>query len=221
MFSLHLKHFFLFQFFALSGNICNSHRIQCTPASQQVRSNITSDSSRLFVQSDNVAYLELIHGFRARLHFSNRSLVTLIGRNGISNDKHEGDGTTPAGLLPLRRLLYRSDRLSAPTTSLPCESLREDDGWCDDPIDPNYNCQVQLPYPARHECLWRNDHLYDIIGILGYNDEPVIPGRGSAIFLHIASPDGEPTAGCISLSSDDVLWLLKQGLEAIYVPNPT
>ena len=180
---------------------------------------MTTDPTKPSVKNDKIAYLELISGFTARLHFVNHSLETLIGRNGISNDKHEGDGTTPAGLLSLRRLLYRSDRLPAPRTSLQCEQLHGSDGWCDDSTDPNYNRQVQLPYAAGHECLWREDHLYDIIGVLGYNDDPIVPGRGSAIFLHIANSDGEPTAGCISLSLNNLLWLLEQGLEAIYVPN--
>lgn len=181
---------------------------------------MTSDLTKPFSKNDSIAHLELVSGFTARLYFSNRTLEALIGRNGISNNKHEGDGTTPAGLLPLRRLLYRSDRLPAPVTSLHCEPLHNNDGWCDDPKDPNYNHQVQLPYAASHECLWREDDLYDIIGVLGYNDDPVVPGRGSAIFLHIASPDKGPTAGCISLSLDDLRWLLAQGLKAIYVSTP-
>ena len=181
---------------------------------------MTSHSTEPFSKNDSVAYLELISGFTARLHFSNRTLEALIGRNGISNNKHEGDGTTPAGLLPLRRLLYRSDRLPAPLTTVHCAPLRNDDGWCDDPADSNYNHQVRLPYPASHECLWRKDDLYDIIGVLGYNDDLVVSDRGSAIFLHIASPDKGPTAGCISLSLNDLLWLLKQGLKTIYVSTP-
>lgn len=166
-----------------------------------------------------VAYLEPISEFKAMLHFANRSFEALIGRNGISNDKREGDGTTPAGLLPIRRLLYRSDRLNQPNSSVHCDSLDEYDGWCDDPRDRAYNQQIRLPYAASHECLWRQDHLYDVIGVLGYNDDPIEPGRGSAIFFHVASPIGDPTDGCISVSLNDLLWTLANGLEAIFVPN--
>jgi L,D-peptidoglycan transpeptidase YkuD (ErfK/YbiS/YcfS/YnhG family) len=37
--------------------------------------------------------------------------------------------------------------------------------------------------------MWREDHLYDLVLVLGYNDDPVVPGKGSAIFLHLARPD--------------------------------
>jgi L,D-peptidoglycan transpeptidase YkuD (ErfK/YbiS/YcfS/YnhG family) len=168
--------------------------------------------------SSTIAYLKWSSGFQGQLIFANRSLDALIGRNGVSNNKHEGDGTTPSGFLAIRRLLYRPDRLiTPPVTSLRCEPLHDNDGWCDDPNDVNYNRQVQLPYAASHEKLWREDHLYDIVGVLGYNDDPIVPGRGSAIFLHIHSPEGEPTEGCISLSIDDLQWVLHAGLTAIYV----
>ena len=65
------------------------------------------------------------------------------------------------------------------------------DGWCDAPDDPNYNRLVSLPYPASAEHLWRDDNVYDLIAVLGYNDDPVVPGKGSAIFLHIARSVGE------------------------------
>ena len=85
MFFLGIKHILLLYFFALFGIICNS---------KQYKSNMTSHSTEPFSKNDSVAYLELISGFTARLHFSNRTLEALIGRNGISNNKHEGDGTT-------------------------------------------------------------------------------------------------------------------------------
>ena len=50
----------------------------------------------------------------------------------------------------------------------------------------NYNRLVKLPYAASHEELWRDDHLYDLVVVLGFNDDPVVPGKGSAIFLHLA-----------------------------------
>ena len=82
--------------------------------------------------------------------------------------------------------------------------MTANDGWCDDPDDPKYNQHVVLPYKASHETLMREDGLYDLVVVLGYNDKPVIAGRGSAIFLHVAQPDFAPTEGCVALALDDL-----------------
>lgn len=139
------------------------------------------------------------------------------GRGGISAHKQEGDGATPAGLLPLRRVLFRADRDAAPRTTAPAEPIAPADGWCDDPADARYNRAVSLPYPARHEELWRTDTLYDIVGVLGWNDAPVVPRRGSAIFLHLARPDYAPTEGCIALAAPDLRAALAAGLSAVRI----
>jgi L,D-peptidoglycan transpeptidase YkuD (ErfK/YbiS/YcfS/YnhG family) len=55
----------------------------------------------------------------------------------------------------------------------------------------------------------REDHVYDMVAVIGYNDDPVTPGRGSAIFLHLARPDMTPTAGCVGLAPDDLRAVLK------------
>ncbi|CAF2098482.1 unnamed protein product [Rotaria magnacalcarata] len=168
-------------------------------------------------KTSKVAEIEVISGSCAIFHFAGRHIPACIGRTGVKSNKSEGDGGTPSGFLPLRRLLYRPDRVHLPPTSLASKPLTESDGWCDDVNHPDYNLQVRLPHPARHEKLWLENRLYDIIGILGYNDDPVIPGRGSAIFLHVS--DMQPTQGCIALSLKDLYWVLEQGLEAIFIPN--
>lgn len=122
-----------------------------------------------------------------------------LGRGGIQPTKREGDGVTPVGDWPIRRVLYRPDRVDTPETALPVRPIAPDDGWCDAPADTNYNRPVKKPYPASHEDLWREDHLYDIIVILGHNDDPPVPHAGSAIFLHVAKPDFGPTEGCVAL----------------------
>src|ERR1700761_5241160 len=132
--------------------------------------------------------------------FGNETFRTALGFGGIRSGKHEGDGGTPAGLLPLRTVLYRADRLSAPLSVVPVRPLTQAYGWCDDSNHPAYNTAVQLPFSGRAEALWRNDASYDIIGVLGWNDDPVEPGRGSAIFLHLARFDYAPTEGCIALA---------------------
>ncbi len=138
-----------------------------------------------------------------------------VGRGGIRQYKEEGDGATPAGLLLLRRVLFRADRLPAPATPVPTEPIAPDDGWCDDVTDARYNRAVRLPYPGRHEALWRNDALYDLVGVLGWNDAPVRPGAGSAIFLHVARPDYAATEGCIAMAMRDLAAILAAGVTAI------
>jgi L,D-peptidoglycan transpeptidase YkuD (ErfK/YbiS/YcfS/YnhG family) len=144
-------------------------------------------------------------------------LRATLGRGGVRVDKREGDGATPAGLLPLRRVLYRADRLRPPRCVVPIEPLSPNDGWCDDPDDADYNRPVTLPHPARHEALWRGDAVYDVIGVLGWNDAPVRRGQGSAIFLHVSRPNRAPTEGCVALALPDLLRLLQAGLTEIEV----
>jgi L,D-peptidoglycan transpeptidase YkuD (ErfK/YbiS/YcfS/YnhG family) len=99
---------------------------------------------------------------------------------------------------------------------VPAEPIAPDDGWCDDAADAAYNRKVRLPFAPSHERLWREDAVYDVIGILGWNDVPVVPGRGSAIFLHLARPGLAPTEGCVALALPDLLAILP-GLAALEV----
>ncbi len=151
------------------------------------------------------------------LRFEAATYRAAIGRGGVAAHKQEGDGATPHGTLALRRVLYRADRLTRPRTQLPVMPLAPHDGWCDDPADADYNRPVRLPHPARHEALWRPDPVYDVIGVLGWNDQPVVRGLGSAIFLHVARPDFAPTEGCIALALPDLLAVLAAGLTEMLV----
>ena len=148
---------------------------------------------------------------RGRLRWNTRDIQCAIGRGGVvaADLKREGDGATPLGDWPMRQVFWRPDRLEKPVTQLPVIALRPDMGWCDDPAHPDYNRHVVLPFPASHEKLWREDHVYDLIVELGYNDDPVITGKGSAIFLHIARDDFAPTEGCIACARADLLDLLR------------
>ena len=100
--------------------------------------------------------------------------------------------------------------------------LSASDGWCDDPADVNYNGAVRLPYPGHSETLWRDDGLYDVIAVLGHNDDPVEPGLGSAIFLHVARPDFGPTEGCVAMALHDLLRFLAEcgPLACVHVEAP-
>ena len=150
--------------------------------------------------------------------FGAHRLPCALGQAGISAGKSEGDGATPAGVLPLRRLLFRADRAAPPRWPPGSrEPIARTDGWCDDPDDRAYNRMVRLPSEGRAEALWRDDGLYDVLVVLGWNDAPVVRGRGSAIFLHVAPPDDGPTHGCIGLALPALLQVLASGLTEIEV----
>lgn len=133
-----------------------------------------------------------------------------IGPGGIAIKGGEGDGITPRGIWPVREIFYRADRIAKPDTAFPVRAIQKDDGWCDAPGDPNYNRLVKLPYPASAENMWREDHLYDLVLVLGYNDDPVVAGKGSAIFLHLAREGYSHTHGCVALDYPDALAALEQ-----------
>jgi L,D-peptidoglycan transpeptidase YkuD (ErfK/YbiS/YcfS/YnhG family) len=133
-----------------------------------------------------------------------------IGPGGIGVKGGEGDGITPRGRFVVREIFYRADRIAKPDVKLPLHAIAENDGWCDAPDDSGYNRLVTLPYCASAERMWRDDPLYDLVAVLGYNDDPVVPGKGSAIFLHIARPDYSATHGCVALAFADALAALEQ-----------
>ena len=132
----------------------------------------------------------------------------VVGAGGVREDKVEGDGATPAGTYPLRRLYFRNDRLVLPKVRLPARPIGEHDGWCDDPRSPAYNKLVRIPNEWSHEKMWREDGLYDLLVVVGYNDDPPEGEWGSAIFLHIAREDMSPTRGCVAFARDDLLELV-------------
>ena len=139
-----------------------------------------------------------------------RTTRCALGKGGViaAADKREGDGKSPLGVWAIRRVLFRPDKGGRPETRLPTKALERDDGWCDAPGDPAYNRAVKLPHPASAEQMWREDDVYDLVCILAHNDDPPVPGLGSAIFMHLARPGSEPTEGCVALSREDMLELL-------------
>lgn len=137
----------------------------------------------------------------------------VLGRGGVRRHKREGDGVTPAGVWPLRHILFRGDLFSPGALRVPSRAIRRDDGWSDDARDPRYNRPIRLPSPYGHERLWRGDRLYDLVLVLGYNDAPPVRGLGSAIFFHRARENFSPTEGCVALALPDLVRLV-QALDA-------
>lgn len=153
--------------------------------------------------------MELIVTSDGVLRVGDRRYPCAIGRGGFKLDKHEGDGATPIGAYHLKRVYYRPDKGPVPTTNLPTQPITPRDGWCDDPTDPQYNRMVSLPFANSHEKMWRDDALYDVVVEISHNDNPPIPGAGSAVFMHIAKPDYSPTEGCVALKQSDLMEILK------------
>ncbi|TDL78388.1 hypothetical protein E2L08_10625 [Palleronia sediminis] len=134
-----------------------------------------------------------------------RNLPCTIGRGGITADKREGDGATPAGHHRIAGMFHRADRLRAPAPwSRP---IGPRDLWSDDPRATDYNSAVRAPYGFSAERLWRADPVYDVVIVLDWNLAAPVAGRGSAIFLHAWRRRGAATEGCIALSRGDLLWL--------------
>jgi L,D-peptidoglycan transpeptidase YkuD (ErfK/YbiS/YcfS/YnhG family) len=154
-----------------------------------------------------VASVDLVYE-KGRLTWPGGTARAACGRGGVRADKREGDHASPAGTFPLTGAFYRPDRLAPPPTALPLTALTPQDGWVDDSADRRYNTLVTLPYPASHEELWRADGLYDLIVVIGYNTAPVAPGKGSAIFLHVAQPDFAGTEGCIAVAREVLVPLM-------------
>jgi len=143
------------------------------------------------------------------LTFGELQCVCAVGRNGIGIKDAEGDGISPIGTYALGRVWWRADRLKRPETQLLTFEMTENTGWCDDPDHEDYNRLIALPHPARHERLWRADHAYDVVVEVAFNTDPIEPGKGSAIFIHVAQPDYAPTEGCIALGAEDLLAILR------------
>ncbi|KFE34050.1 L,D-transpeptidase family protein [Thioclava atlantica] len=153
------------------------------------------------------------------LLFRGRRFPVEIGRGGITTNKREGDGATPAGCLHVLRMLYRADRLPAPQPW--AEPIGPRDLWCDAPDHRDYNQRVAAPFTASHETLRRADPLYDIVLVTDWNYPIATPGRGSAIFLHQRRRQTCPTAGCLAFRRDHLIWIAERIApgEALVIPE--
>tara|TARA_X000000368_G_scaffold404029_1_gene379631 strand:+ start:1704 stop:2195 length:492 start_codon:yes stop_codon:yes gene_type:complete len=144
-----------------------------------------------------------------KIKFGNYKIKCAIGKRGISSKKREGDNYTPRGTFKFKGLLYRKDRVLNIKTSLFKKSIKENMGWCDDTNSKHYNKLIKFPFRYSAEKLYRSDYIYDIILIMDYNQNPVIKGKGSAIFLHISKKNYSPTLGCIAIKKKHMRLLLR------------
>lgn len=143
-------------------------------------------------------------------HWGPHRFACTYGRHGFADVKQEADGKTPIGVFPFRRVFYRADRIEMPRTALPLDAIAQDCGWCDDPKSEQYNRYIKKPFAGSHEDLWLDRPIYDLIIVVGHNDDPPTAGQGSAIFIHLSSPDNGPTQGCIGLQKEALLQVLAE-----------
>jgi len=133
-----------------------------------------------------------------------------LGKAGIGGKKREGDNVTPTGTFKIVKIYYRSDRIKKIASKFRAIEITKNMGWCDDPNSKNYNQLINLPSRYGHEKLFKKNNIYDIIVILNYNMKPVIKNKGSAIFIHVAKKNYQPTQGCVALKKNDLLKILSK-----------
>jgi L,D-peptidoglycan transpeptidase YkuD (ErfK/YbiS/YcfS/YnhG family) len=130
-----------------------------------------------------------------------------IGKKGINFNKKEGDYSTPKGLFSLKKLYFRKDRIGIPNCKIKKRVIKKDMAWCDDLSHKKYNEEIKIHNKKLKENLHRKDHKYDYIISISHNERK-IPGKGSAVFIHLTD-NYKPTAGCIALKKKDFEILLK------------
>lgn len=134
-----------------------------------------------------------------------------LGLNGLSTHHHEGDGTTPEGAFGIGSVIYGAS--ADPGVRYRYHRLVCGDWWDEDPTSPAYNSFVHLPcgaippFGGASEALWRSPGAYAYLALVDYNTAPVVPGAGSAIFLHVST--SRPTHGCVALPAGELLVLLR------------
>jgi L,D-peptidoglycan transpeptidase YkuD (ErfK/YbiS/YcfS/YnhG family) len=135
-----------------------------------------------------------------------------IGRNGFSASHKEGDGTTPQGVFAITEAFGNQKPLEG--LRLPYIKTDLNSWWVSDPDSPQYNTRQAGPSNGRWretfgERLADNKYAtaYRYAAVINYNREPVVPGRGSAIFLHVGGND--PTSGCVAINEGDLTRILK------------
>jgi L,D-peptidoglycan transpeptidase YkuD (ErfK/YbiS/YcfS/YnhG family) len=130
-----------------------------------------------------------------------------VGEKGFAaiGDKREGDAKSPSGVFPLGIAFGYNPSV---VTKMPYRQATEEDFWVDDVNSEDYNKWVKgKPNAASWEKMKRDDDQYKYGVVIEYNTNPIVKGKGSAIFLHVWR-DGGPTLGCVSMPEEMVLKIL-------------
>ena len=143
------------------------------------------------------------------LQYKNFNFRCVIGKKGLSLNKKEGNKKTPRGLFEIDKLYFRKDRIKKINVKIKSIPIRKNMGWCDDKTNiKKYNKLIKVSKKIKHEKMYRRDSCYDLVIPIKYNFLRPRLGKGSAIFIHITK-NYKPTAGCVAISKNDFLILLK------------
>ena len=145
-----------------------------------------------------------------KLFLKHYKIKCSIGKRGIKVKKSEGDQITPKGKFKITFILYRKDRTANFKSRITKKSIKKNMGWCDDPNSKYYNKLIRFPFKHSAEKLYRKDATYDLILVLNYNLNPIVKGKGSAIFIHIAKKNYKKTLGCIAVKKNDLKKIVKE-----------
>jgi L,D-peptidoglycan transpeptidase YkuD (ErfK/YbiS/YcfS/YnhG family) len=135
-----------------------------------------------------------------------------LGASGLSSHKREGDGSTPTGTYRIGSTMY-GIAANPGVHGFAYHRLVCGDWWDEDPRSPTYNtfrhvaCGARPSFGGASEALWRIAPQYRYFAVIDYNARPVVPGRGSAIFLHVSA--ARATAGCVSLPESTLVRVLR------------
>ncbi len=132
-----------------------------------------------------------------------------IGENGFAKhgEKVEGDGKSPGGVYELGHLFTYEESVN---TRMPFTRSTPEDKWIDDTESPDYNQHVRGETSAKsYENLKLKSDHYKYCLVIEYNTNPIVKGKGSAIFFHLRDSESGTTAGCVAISETEMLKVLK------------
>ena len=195
--------------FVLTFSICNAE-LADDPTVIMLE-NIANGADQVIIATPGAEpYLAVVRAFTKEAEGWRQVLITdgFFGRTGIKEDKREGDGATPKGVFTFGRAFGIADD---PGSVLPYTQITDNDIWVDDSNSSRYNQWAAKDDP---EADWGSAEIladypvqYQYVLSINYNTDPPVPGLGSAIFLHCKTD--RPTAGCISVSEEAMLFFLQ------------
>ncbi|WP_133140211.1 L,D-transpeptidase [Legionella genomosp. 1] len=118
--------------------------------------------------------------------------------------KIEGDKKTPAGLFRIHNV-FASNPMSL---RMDTRFVTKEDKFIDDVNSSEYNTWITGPTTANSYEPMLID-IYRMGAVIDYNTSPIIPGKGSAIFLHIWRSENQGTHGCIAMEEKNLQLLLQ------------